>query len=236
MAVEEIRARIEKLRQGRGFLLPHHGAMATAAPDLQDGYFHMYQALTQTPRHLTGFERETVWLAILIAAKEGVGTHHLELFFEEGGSQGQAAHLTSLTSFAMGSEAFAFLDEAWSDLLPAMNGTHAYVTAFEAIVDDSQFSKELSHLAMAALHAAQGRHWGLEAHIKAIYASTCREDALVEALSLIMWPTGVNHFLDACGVWLSMMQNGKITPSERYRVWAETPAQTGHRGASKRRF
>ncbi|GHC67409.1 hypothetical protein [Limoniibacter endophyticus] len=232
MSIEEIRDRIETLRQGRGFLLPHHGAMATAAPDLQDGYFHMYRALTQTPRHLTGFERETIWLAILIAVKEGVGTHHVELFFKENGRQEQVDHLTALTAFAMGSEAYAFMDKSWAGLFPKLKGESAYLSAFDALIEEGLFPRELCHLAMAALHAAQGRHWGLSAHIKAIYAAGRREDALVEALSLIMWPTGVNHFLDACGVWLDMMQSGIIEPSERFRVWAETPAQAGHTPAS----
>lgn len=224
-----LRERIETLRGKRGFLLPHHGAMAVAAPDLQDAYFGMYAALTQTDRHLTPFERETVWLAILIAAEEGIGTHHVELFFKAGGTQAQAEHLTRLCALAMGSEAFAFIDKHWTGPFPGLAGHEAYLAAFDGLLDDAKLPGALCHLAMAALQATLGRAWALEAHIKALYRSGGSEDALVEALSLIMWPVGVNHFLDACSVWSSMMASGAVTPSPRYRVWAETPDQDGHR-------
>lgn len=228
---DELRARIESLRRTRGFLLPHHGAMAVAAPDLQDAYFQMYKALTQTDRHLTPFERETVWLAILIAVKEAIGTHHVELFFAAGGTREQAALITRLSAMALGAEAFAFMDRNWTDTFPDLAGADAYLASFEALVDETLLPIGLSHLAMAALQAALGRKWGLAAHIKALYRCGASEDALVEAMSLIMWPAGINHFLDACGVWTDMMAAGAVTPSARYKVWAETPRQGGHPAA-----
>lgn len=224
----ELRERIEALRRKRGFLLPHHGAMAVAAPDLQDAYFRMYAALTQTERHLSPFERETVWLAILIAAKEAIGTHHVELFFEAGGTQVQAGHLTRLCTLALGAEAFAFMDQYWTVPFPGLAGHDAYLSAFDSQIEEAVLPAVLSHLAMAALQATKGRHWGLEAHIKALYRLGASEDALVEALSLIMWPVGVNHFLDACGTWTKLMGSGAVQPSPRYRAWAEAPRQGGH--------
>jgi alkylhydroperoxidase/carboxymuconolactone decarboxylase family protein YurZ len=228
---EALHARIEALRKTRGFLLPHHGAMAIAAPDLQDAYFQMYKALTQTDRHLSAFEREAVWLAILIAAKEAIGTHHVELFFAAGGTPDQAALITRLSAMALGAEAFAFMDRHWTESFPGLAGTDSYLAAFETLVDETLLPRELSHLAMAALQATLGRPWGLAAHIKAIYRHGGSEDALAEAMSLIMWPVGVNHFLDACRVWTDMMADGSVTPSARYKVWAETPRQGGHPAA-----
>jgi alkylhydroperoxidase/carboxymuconolactone decarboxylase family protein YurZ len=227
-ATAELQARIEGLRAKRSFLLPHHGAMAVAAPDLQDAYFRMYAALTQTDRHLTPFEREAVWLAILIAAREAIGTHHVELFFAHGGTQAQAELLTRLCAFALGAEAFAFMDRSWRTSFPGLAGERAYLAAFDSLVEETVLPRGLSHLAMAALQATLGRPWGLSAHILAIYRHGPAEDKLAEALSLIMWPVGVNHFLDACAVWTELMTSGRVTPSERYRVWAETPRQGGH--------
>lgn len=225
---DELRMRIEALRKTRGFLLPHHGALATGAPDLLDAYFGMYRALTLTERHLTPFEREVVWLAILIAAKEAIGTHHVELFFATGGTQAQAALITKLGAMALGAEAYAFMGGNWGEHFPALEGDAAYLGAIEALMDEAVLPRATCHLALAALQATLGRKWGLTAHIKALYRLNGSEDALVEALSLIMWPVGVNHFLDACGVWTELMANGVVTPSERYRVWAETPRQGGH--------
>jgi alkylhydroperoxidase/carboxymuconolactone decarboxylase family protein YurZ len=227
-AVVELRARIEAFRQQRGFLLPHHGAMLTACPDLHDAYVSMYAALTQHDRHLGAFERELVWLAILIAAREAVGTHHVELFFSTGGTQAQAELLTKLCALALGAEAYAFMDRHWSASFPGLAGDQAYLAACEALIDENVLPRGACHLAMAALQAALGRRFGLGAHIAAIYRHAVAEDALAEALSLIMWPVGVNRFVDACGVWADMMTSGRVTPSERYRIWASTPRQGGH--------
>lgn len=223
-----IRERIDKFFRARGYLLPHHGAMAVAAPDLQDAYLVMYRALTLTDRHLTPFERETVWLAVLIAAREAVGTHHVELFLKAGGTEEQIRHITRLCGFAMGCGAYSFMDRAWSGIFPSLVGHDEYRAEFDALADGGPIPVELAHLAMAALQATRGEHWGLRAHIAALYDGVPREDALVEALSLIMWPVGVNHFLDACGVWVEMMKSGAVTPSERFRIWADLPHQAGH--------
>ncbi|WP_173934614.1 hypothetical protein [Chelativorans sp. Marseille-P2723] len=226
--IQALKDRIGKLHQARGYLLPHHGAMAVAAPDLQEAYLAMYRALTLTDRHLSPFEREAVWIAILIAAREAIGTHHVELFLEAGGSEVQMRYLTKLCAFGLGVGSYEFMDTAWSEMFPSLKGIVAYREDFEALLNDGLLAADVVHLALAALHAASGNKWGLRAHIRALYELQPREDALVEALSLIMWPVGVNHFLDACGVWVEMMKSGEVTPSERFRVWADLPRQDGH--------
>ena len=87
---EAVHARLAEFRARRGYVLPHQGAMAAAKPDQQDAYGVMYKALTLTERHLDPFEKEFVWLAILTAAEEHVGTHHVDLFFRTGGTGPQA--------------------------------------------------------------------------------------------------------------------------------------------------
>jgi hypothetical protein len=51
------------------------------------------------------------------------------------------------------------------------------------------------------------------------------EDKLAEAMSLIIWPCGVNRFVEACTVWYELMRAGRVTPSPRYRAWADMPGQ-----------
>jgi alkylhydroperoxidase/carboxymuconolactone decarboxylase family protein YurZ len=227
---DELASRIEAIRRQRGFLLPHHGAMATAFPKLQDAYFEMYRELTLTERHLTPFEKEFVWLAVLIATKEAVGTHHLELFRKAGGTDGQARTATVLTALALGSHAFAFVDQHWDHWFQNLADNGAYRATVEALIERGDVSAGTCHLAMAAVHAATGSEWGLKAHIEASYDAGVAEDKLAEALSLIMWPAGVNRFLDACHAWHELMRAGRVQPSERYSVWARTPSQTGHAG------
>ena len=114
---EAVRARLAALRAGRGFLLPHHGAMAAALPDLHDAYGAMYAALAVTEHHLTPFEREFVWLCILVAGREPVGTHHAEAFSRAGGSIEQARVALHLTGYAGAADTLAFVDAALAAIL-----------------------------------------------------------------------------------------------------------------------
>ena len=231
-ALDELRARIEAFRGSRGFLLPHHPAMAIAAPDLHDAYMRMYRTLTVDLRHLGAFEREVVWLAILIAAEEAIGTHHVELFRTHGGTDAQVTALTGLVALVLGGGAFRFMDEKWAAHFPALAGTAAYRAAFDGLATEAGLPVGLCHLAAAAAAAMVRQEWTLAAHIEAAYGHGVAEDQLVEALSLIIWPAGVNAFLEACGVWHHLMVAGRVTPSPRYRVWAETAGQGGHADAA----
>ena len=218
----EIRARLEALQARRGFVLEHHGAMAASAPDLHDAYHAMYAALTLTDRHLTAFEREFVWLTVLLAMREPVGTHHLDLFHRHGGTEEQAEVAFRVVGYAGAAEGFAFAERHWGGFFPGLEPRSAYLRGLRALCGPA-VSWPTVLLAMAAVHAGRGCAAGVEAHVIAAYDSEVPEDKLAEALSLIMWPTGVNRFVDACRIWHGLMAAGTVTPSARYRAWAETP-------------
>lgn len=225
---EQVRARLDALRAGRGYLLPHHGALAAAAPDLHAAYEQMYAALTRTQRHLDPFEKEFVWLALLVALKEAVGTHHLQMFRDAGGSEAQARAAFRLAGYAGAAEAFQFVGQHWQDWFPTTDPHAAYLDGATRLGDPS-IPDATCHLALLAVHAALGRQWGVAAHIRAAYAAGVAEEKLVEALSLIIWPAGVNRFVEACTTWFELMHAGAVTPSARFRAWAETPGQGAFR-------
>src|SRR5688572_23555589 len=99
---EDVRAALDRIRDVRGFVLPHHGAMAAALPELHVAYEAMYRALTLEQRHLAPLEKEVVWLAILAACEEPVGTHHLHRFREAGGGDALARAVFRLVGWAGG--------------------------------------------------------------------------------------------------------------------------------------
>ena len=221
---DELRRRLDELRGHRGYLLPHHGALAAAAPDLHAAYLRMYEALTLTDRHLDGFEREFVWLAVLAATKEAVGTHHLDLFRRAGGTDEQAKAAFQLAGYAGAADIFAFVEEAWSDFLPSLDARASYWDGVATLLRD-RVPQQIAILALTAVHAVNGSHWGVAAQIEAAYAACIAEEKLAEALSLIIWPVGVNKFLDACTTWHNLMGAGRVHPSPRFQAWADTPAQ-----------
>lgn len=218
---DTLRARLEQLAARRGFLLPHHGALAAGAPDLHETYLRMYDALTVTPRVLDAHERECVWLGILVIVEEHVGTHHLELFRQAGGTDAEAEALIGLTAQAPSLAAFRFAAESFPDHLPALDPAQAYARVVEALrgpVPDA-----LAHLVLLAVQAARGDAGGIAHHLRAGYALRVPEAAMVEALSYLIWPRGVNCFLDACAVWHGLMAAGEVEPSPRFAVWRDMP-------------
>ncbi len=220
---EAVRERLDALQASRGFLLPHHGALAASLPDLHDAYGTMYAALTLTDHHLSAFEREFIWLCILVAGREPVGTHHADAFNRTGGTVGQARVALQLTGYAGASEALAFVERHWSGFFPDLQAERSYVDGMRALA--GSVPPLLCLLALAAVHALLRQPWGLAAALRALYAlgEPAGEDKLVEALSLVMWPAGVNRFVDACTVWHDLMRTGSVQPSPRFSAWADTP-------------
>jgi alkylhydroperoxidase/carboxymuconolactone decarboxylase family protein YurZ len=220
---DQVRQRLAANRERRGYILPHQGLMAAAMPRLQDGYATMYAALTIDENHLSPFEREFVWLAVLTAAGEHVGTHHVKLFFELGGNRQQAEVVFRMVALATGApRSFQFLAEHWERHFDPLEGISGYHAAADALIRGSGVTSELAHLALLAVHTTLAQRWGIEVELKAGYAAGVDEGKLAEACCLPMWATGINRTIDAAQVWLDLMRSGMITPSPSFQAWADT--------------
>jgi len=223
---EEIRARIQEHVGRRGYLLPQQGMMAVAMPAMQDGYRVMYHALTVQENHFTEYEREFVWMGILSAAGEHIGTHHVRLFKEFGGTAEQMEVVTALVALAMGTQrSYKFMHAHWQKHFPPLDTVRAYRRAAERIVAGSDVSVELARYLLLAVHTTFGHEWGVEQELLALYDEGGDEGKMAESISLPFWAAGVNRMIDACEVWLELMRSGRVKPSEPFRVWAETPGQ-----------
>ncbi|MDP3139529.1 MAG: hypothetical protein Q8N17_24745 [Burkholderiaceae bacterium] len=222
-APEEVSRRLKANLERRGYLLPHQGLMAIAMPRLQDGYQVMYKALTLDQNQLTDYEKEFVWLAVLAAAGEHIGTHHVKLFLERGGDAVQAEVVFHLVGLAAGAlRSYKFLDEHWERHFPPLRGKQAYWKAAETLIAGSGVSIGLARLALLAVHTTLAQDWGIEAELEAAYAIGVHEGKLAEAACLPMWATGMNRTIDASQIWLDMIRAGRLKVSEPFRVWADT--------------
>lgn len=223
---EQVRARIEAIRAARGgYVLPHHGAMAAALPELHAAYEAMYRALTLDPRHMSAHAREAVWLAILSACEEPVGTHHLHRFMQTGGTEAEAAAVFRLAAWARGAAAYATLAAHWAERLPGLPLEAEYVDGARALLDGTTLDEATARLALIGAQTARDERWGLAREIEAAYAAGAPEPCIAEAMSLAIWPRGVNPFVRATEVWLGLMQAGRVTPSPAFRAWADAPGQ-----------
>ena len=201
--------------------------MAVALPELQDAYLPFYRTLVQDKRYLTELEREFVWLVVLTASQEHVGTHHLNLFYQAGGSEQQAEIAFRIVAWSASCSTFLFLSTHWQKYFPQVPAEQAYLDGAEALRGDRGVSSELMRLGLLAAHTVRRDHWGLSQEIQACYTAGVAEAKMVETLSLPIWPCGVNRFVEACDVWLNLMREGKVQPSPSFKAWADTPDQDG---------
>jgi hypothetical protein len=216
----DVRKRLAELRAARGFVLPHHGLMAAALPELHAAYEAMYRALTLDPRHLSALHREAVWLAILAACEEPVGTHHLHRFRQAGGDDALAMALFRLAGWSAGAPRYATLDAAWSAHFGTPIGGDYLRVARTLLPDEG-----LALTCLAAIHAACDQPWPLALVIEAALPAGVPEASLAEALSLTIWPRGVNRFVRAAECWLGLIREGRVPASDAFRAWAWTPDQ-----------
>ncbi|WP_198379620.1 hypothetical protein [Roseomonas sp. KE2513] len=224
-AAAGVRQALASLQAERGYVLPHRGLLAAALPELHGAYGTMYRALTVDERHMTPLARECVWLAILVACDEPVGTHHVAAFRRCGGSDREAAALFRQTAWAMGADALGFLRGEWAPHFPGYDPAAAYLEAASALNAAGDLPDGTARLARLAAHAARGRLWALEVELEAAYGVGIDERQMAEAISLIIWPRGVNPFVRAAETWLRLLRSGRVLPSPAFAAWAAVDDQ-----------
>lgn len=222
---EDIRRALEAIRAARGFVLPHHGAMAAALPELHQSYEAMYRALTLEQRHLAPLEKEVTWLAILAACEEPVGTHHLHKFRLAGGDDALAAAVFRLVGWAAGAPRYACFAAHWQGQFPALPAAAEYLRGCDALLAGTPLSPALARLALIGVHTACEEMWGLGVALESAYALEVDEKRMAEAMSLAIWPRGVNRFVKATAAWLDLLRSGRVTPSPAFQAWAEVAGQ-----------
>ena len=219
----EFKARLAAVKAKRGFLLPHHGLLALAFPDLLAGYDAAYTAMALTDRVLSHYDREFVWLAVLSATNESLATHHIANFRAAGGDDAAVSAAFAATAWAIGGEAYDFASGAWAKQLAPWDAQAAYLEGVRRLAP-----QRLVHLAQLAVHVCKARWRLLRWQIAAAYADGVPENEIAEALTLAMFPGSVPHFVEACGVWQAMIKAGEVPASLPYRTWAEFEGQGGH--------
>lgn len=222
---DELAEELAEVRAKRGYLLPHHGLMAVSMPDLLEAYDNLYTRITLTPRTLNRHQHELVWMAVLIARHEALGTHHIPRYLEAGGTQQELANIVTIAALSKGVGCYQFVDERWLPHLPDFDAETNYRLAFEQAAGDIPL--QLAHTAAAAVHLCTGNWSALAWQIKAAYAVQADEAGLAEALSLAMFPGSVPNFVNAASVWRRLIVDGEVDASDAFRTWARLTGQGG---------
>lgn len=218
------------VRAKRGYLLPHHGLMATVDPELLRRYDQLYQALALTDRRLSAHDREFVWLAILIAKDESLAKHHLDKFMASGGTRESVDAVTALTALARGAAAYGFVARHWSTMLGDYETRKGYDKAFLAA--SLTIEPRLAHLGALAAHTCCGNWDVLGWQIRSAYRDEVPEPEIAEAIVATTFPSGVPNVVRASRVWQTLIRDRDVDASVPFRDWATLPEQDGHAGTA----
>jgi len=220
---QDLEQRLQAVRAKRGYLLPHHGLLALAFPDLLAGYDAAYTAMALADRVLSHHDREFVWIAVLAATDEALATHHVAKLRAAGGTDATIEAAFAAAALAIGAEAYDFAARDWATQLAPWDPQAAYLRGVRQLAP-----LRLVHLAQCAVHVCRARWRVLGWQLAAAYADAVPEDEIAEALTLAMFPGSVPRFVEACRVWLGLIQDGTLPASERYQAWARLAGQGGH--------
>ncbi len=225
---EALERRLAAVRAKRGYLLPHHGLLALAFPDLLAGYDAAYTAMALADRVLSHHDREFVWIAVLGATDEALATHHLAKLRAAGGTEATIEAAFAACAGAIGAASYEFAARDWAAPLAPWNPGHGYLRGVRRLAP-----LRLVHLAQCAVHVCRAQWRALGWQLAGAYADQVPEDEIAEALTLAMFPGSIPRFVSACAVWQARILDGTLPASPRYRAWAELSGQDGHQGPAQ---
>jgi alkylhydroperoxidase/carboxymuconolactone decarboxylase family protein YurZ len=222
-----IQQRLDAVKAKRGYLLPHHGLLAVAAPEVLAGYDAAYRAITLSERLLPEVDKEFIWLVVLVATEEAVATHHIKKYFDAGGTVEGFDLAVQLAGYARSAPCFRFVETDWAKHVPHYSPEAAYRQGFDRLMAGAPVSRQIAEIAMAAAHQCHRKWRELEWHLIGCYRESMDEFEMAEGLSYAMFPGSIPNFVKACGVWLSLIRSGKVNASPAFKLWAETEGQGG---------
>lgn len=195
---------LERLQAKRGYLLPYHRMLAAHNPELLARYDDFYEKLTLDQNLLAGRQKEFVWIAILAAAREGVGSLHLDRARAAGLSTAEMETSVALAALAEAFPAFRFGIEHWAAWLPAP----AQLARYLALVETArgEVDPALAELALTVCHGIRLDRTGFALHLRRLMAAGGTPAELSEALSYLFIPMGANLLIEIVELWLKVCE------------------------------
>jgi len=190
---------IDEVGRKRGYLLPYHRMLAEHDPALLAVYDAFYEQLTLTQKVLPPREKEIVWIALLAAAREGVGSLHLKRGVAAGLTPAEIRAAVALSAASESFAAFAFAAEHWAEWTPDAEAIAGYRGLVEAA--RGPVEPRVAELALVLCHAARKGEAAMRLHLAAYFGLGGTPAALSEALAFLFLPLGGNQLIDAVEIW-----------------------------------
>lgn len=201
---------LERIRAERGYTLSYHEIYSRIEPSFLEAYGGLYRACTLDRRFLSPRWRELVWVGLLAAAQEGIGSIHLDRGRDAGVSPHEFSAAIRLAGIAESWDTLAFAHSNWSAYLPDLELAGLYLE--QADIARGPLEAEVSDLLLMVVHAIRQRPEPFLLHLRRCYTGVA-EEQIAEALSYILQPVGANQLLWATDLWLEALRDGRLEPS-----------------------
>lgn len=200
---------LQKAEATRGYLLPYHRMLCAHDPALMEAYDRYYHELTLFERSFTYFEREVVWLVLLVTAREPYGDHHMPRAVEAGLTRAQIQDCMALAGVA---EAFPAMEFAttWPDWIDAAENAARYGRLVEAARGD--LPADIVEIALVVAHAGRGCKAGMRFHLERAFAKGANAAKVAEGVSYVILACGGPALVAACDVWDELAREGRCPP------------------------
>lgn len=199
---------LKAVRRKRGYLLSYHRMMAELDPALLEAYDGFYTRMTLAARVLTPVEKETVWLALIVATRARIGTLHYRRAAAAGMSRGAIADASAIGAACDSLDAAGFAEEAFGAFLPPAGAVKRYLRGFEAA--RGRVRPALAEVAAAVAHAGRRCGPGVRLHLKRAFARGARREQVAEAMSYVLLHCGGPTMLAALDNWINAAKSGTI--------------------------
>nr|WP_232372523.1 carboxymuconolactone decarboxylase family protein [Acuticoccus mangrovi] len=173
--------------------------LAEHDPELLSAYDTFYSRLTLTEKVLPPQEKEIVWIALLAAAREGVGKLHLKRGEEAGLSREEIQAAVALSAVSEAYTATHFAATHWAEYTPA----DTMLTAYRSLIATARgpIEPRVAELALIICHAARTDEKPMRLHLESYFHLGGSADALSEALAFLFLPLGANLLIEAVEIW-----------------------------------
>jgi alkylhydroperoxidase/carboxymuconolactone decarboxylase family protein YurZ len=225
-APDELSRQLARIRERRGYLLPHHGLLVMTSPAMLETYDELYAAFALTPGTLSRHDHEALWLAILTVNQQPVASHHVARFREHAGSMATFEAVVALSALTSGFPCWRFVAQHWQAHLPDFEARSAWLAAFRGVA--APLPGRLAHLVAIVVLICRDAWDGLAWQLVAAYADGVPEQEIAEAITLTMLPSGVPRLVDAARVWKEVILRGDVEASPGFLSWAQTAGQGGY--------
>lgn len=195
---------LEILKAKRGYLLPYHRMLAAHAPELLARYDAFYEKLTLERNLLEPRWKEFVWIAILAAAREGVGSLHLDRAKAAGLTREEMETAVALSALSESFPAFRFGMEKWQGWLSPEALEDGYLALVTAAAKDVE--PALVELALLVCHGTRQDERAFALHLRRFAQVGGTPAQLSEALSYLFIPLGANLLIEIVEIWLKVAQ------------------------------